>query len=52
MGATAKPKDICPTCFAMYGFSVPLKKDGEYYQCTKNHMHRFKKDKNGFLVKV
>lgn len=45
-------KKICPACYRASGFSVPMTKEGEVWQCTKDHMHRFKENKDGFLDKV
>jgi hypothetical protein len=46
-----KYKSPCPACFAQTGFSIVLEElpDGTY-QCPKYPEHKFKRDKQGFLV--
>ena len=52
MTSGLKYQEICPRCFSEKGFSVALKLiDEEVYQCSKDHMHRFKKNKEGFMEK-
>jgi hypothetical protein len=45
-----KLTDVCPKCFAATGFSIIMEEEKGIFFCPKNATHRFKKDKDGFLV--
>jgi hypothetical protein len=47
-----KIKDTCPGCFSETGYSIVLKEcEGGAYSCPQNPEHRYKKDKDGFLIR-
>lgn len=50
---TLQHKSPCPECFGESGHSIVMKEDRPgIWQCPNHRDHRFKKDDDGFWVKM